>query len=53
MYVGATYLCVAVNRESSDSPVTTTCSSIACFQDQVSRLGTSERTMPLSAHEDR
>ena len=41
------------NRESGDPPVTTTCSSVACFQDYVSRLGTSERTMSLSAHEDR
>ena len=44
VYVGAMYLCVTVNRESGDSPVTTTCSSVACFQDYVLRLGTSERT---------
>ena len=51
MFVGAMYLCVGVNREAGDSPVTT--SSVACFQDLVSRLGTSARTMPLSANEDR
>ena len=31
MFVGAMYLCVGVNREAGDSPVTT--SSVACFQD--------------------
>ena len=30
VYVGAMYLCVTVNRESGDSPVTTTCCSVAC-----------------------
>ena len=40
------YLCVTVKRESGDSPVTTTCSSVASFKDHVSRLGTSERTCP-------